>query len=268
MATAPLSSPRPRLRSLPCARPLIPRRGSLLLAAHAYRRPPTGARRTRAPLTPGRARVRSLLATPASSLPHLPGRAPLSCETFRREPATRQFVWSFAPTPTSRQRVEHQYGSGPPPAFPPASASAGVVHCLSGPTAATPGSPPASALARPPRRGGGLLGPCFNTGPSPRRPCTFAFHRPQASFHISLALLLRYRPRSVFSLRCLYHRFALRYQAALLVPRTRPGLSPASAPLSSGFGAPSRNASRPTTGAAPCSLAATTGIHVCFFSWP
>lgn len=119
---------------------------------------------------------------PASSLPHAPCRAPLSCETFRPEPATRQFVWSFAPTPTSRQRVEHQYGSGPPPAFPPASTSAGVVHCLSGPTPATPGSPPASVLPRPPRRAGGLLGPCFNTGPSPRLSLHFRFSPSRDAF--------------------------------------------------------------------------------------
>jgi len=49
MATAPLSPPRPRLRSLPRARPLSPRAGSLPVAAHAYHGTPTGARQTRVP---------------------------------------------------------------------------------------------------------------------------------------------------------------------------------------------------------------------------
>ena len=174
--------------------------------------------------TPPRCHVRSLLAAPTSSLPQPPGRAPLSCETFRREPATRQFVWSFAPMPMSCHRVEHQNGSGPPPVFLPASASTGIVHCLSGPTAATRRSPAAPGLPPSPRRGGGLLGPCFNTGPSPRLlSCIFTFHPHTRPFHISLAVLLRYRTPRVFSLGCCYHPFALHYQAALLVPRACSG---------------------------------------------
>ena len=62
---------------------------------------------------------------------------PLSWETFRPEPATRQFDWSFAPIPTSCQWVEHQYDSAPQPRFAVASSRAGIVHCLSGPISIT-----------------------------------------------------------------------------------------------------------------------------------
>lgn len=79
----------------------------------------------------------------------------LSCETFRREPATRQFDWSFAPTPSSYDRFARQARVAPPPAFPQASHWPGIVHCLSGPTCATLGSPCS------PRS---LLGPCYKTG--------------------------------------------------------------------------------------------------------
>lgn len=224
MATAPLSAPRPRLRSLACVWPLIPLRGSFLLAAHAYHAPPTGAPQIRGPHIAG-PRARSefvgcarILSTARSCC------APLSCETFRREPATRRFVWSFAPMPTSHHRVEHQNGSGPPPVFPPASASAGIVHRLSGPTATTHGSPPASALARPPRRRGGLLGPCFNTGPSPRRPPHFrCFTAQWRLFRVPSRYLCAIGLAAVFSLGCVYHPFALHYQAALLRPRARSG---------------------------------------------
>jgi hypothetical protein len=183
MATALLSISRPHVRSLPCVRPLIPLRGSLLLAAHAYHGPPTGAPQTHKMFTPSCPHVSSLLAMPTSSLPHPPACAPLSCETFRREPATRQFVWSFAPMPMSCHRVEHQNGSGRPPAFPRGSASTGIVHCLSGPTTPTPRSPAAPSKNCSPRRRGGLLGPCFNTGPSPRAtPLYFHFSPPNGAF--------------------------------------------------------------------------------------
>lgn len=153
MATALLSRPRPRLRSLSCLWPLIPLRGSLLLAAHAYHRLPTGARQIRVPHNAGTPTRSEFVGMPTSSLPHLPARAPLSCETFRREPATRRFVWSFAPMPMSCHRVEHQNGSDPPPVFLRASVSTGIVHRLSGPTAPTCRSPtaPACAFASPPR---------------------------------------------------------------------------------------------------------------------
>lgn len=166
------------------------------------------------------AHVRSLPASPASSLPHVPSHTPLSCETFRREPATRQLVWSFAPTPTSRQRVEHQYSSGPPPAFPPASACAGVVRCLSGPMRATHRSPTTPMLPMFVSLHTQAPWSVFQYGPeSSAVPRTFTFHHPSVSFHTSLALLILYRSRRVFSLRCLYHRFVLHYQAALLFPR-------------------------------------------------
>jgi len=53
--------------------------------------------------------------------------------------------------------------------------------------------------------------------------CTFTFHRRVPCFRSSLALLVRYRTPRVFSLGCVYHPFALHYQAALLVPRARAG---------------------------------------------
>lgn len=218
MATAPLSAPRPRLRSLPWVWPLIPLRGSFLLAAHAYHAPPTGAPQTHTPHIAGMC-ARSefvgcarILSTARSCC------APLSCETFRREPATRRFVWSFAPMPTSYHRVEHQNGSGPPPVFPPASASAGIVHRLSGPTTTTHGSPPASALVRPPRRCGGLLGPCFNTGPSSRLPPHFrCFTAQWRLFRVPSRYLCAIGLAVIFSLGCFYHPFALHYQAVLLL---------------------------------------------------
>lgn len=267
MATAPLSPPRPRLRSLSCLRPLIPLVGSFPLAAHAYHRPPTSAPQTRGAQV-RRRHVRSLLAAPTSSLPQPPARAPLSCETFRREPATRRFVWSFAPMPMSHHRVEHQNGSGRPPVFLPASASTGIVHRLSGPTTATHRSPTAPGIAPSPRRRGGLLGPCFNTGPSPRAPPTFTFHPLVRPFHSSLAVLVRYRTPHVFSLGCVYHPFALHYQAALLDPRACSGALTRCGRAFHRVARPRHNARRLSTGAHPCSVAPTTGIHVCFFSWP
>ena len=131
-----------------------------------------------------RTHVRSLLAPPTSSLPHGPARAPLSCETFRWEPATRRLVWSFAAMPMSCQRVAHQHGSGPLPAFPRASAGTGIVRRLSGPTAATVRVSTAPALLRSPRRRGGLPGPCFNTGPRPRRLLYFRFSSPTGLFRV------------------------------------------------------------------------------------
>jgi len=124
LSVLPLATYPPRRFIPPCS-PCLPR------AAHWRASDTQGA-----PKPPHR-RVRSLLAAPTSSLPQPPVCAPLSCETFRREPATRQFVWSFAPMPMSYHRVEHQNGSDPPPVFPLASISTGIVHCLSGPTAAT-----------------------------------------------------------------------------------------------------------------------------------
>lgn len=195
MATALLSPSRPRLRSLSCLRPLIPLRGSLLLAAHAYHEPPTDARQNRVPLNAGTPTRSEFVGSPTSSLPHLPARAPLSCETFRREPATRRFVWSFAPMPMSCHRVEHQNGSDPPPVFLRASVSTGIVHRLSGPTAATLRSPtaPACAFASPP-----LWSPWsvlqYGSESSGYAPVFSLFTSQTEPFHSSLAVLVRYRP--------------------------------------------------------------------------
>lgn len=273
-ADADLHGHRPAVRAT-AAPSLAPRS-----AAHPPRRftPPCGPRLPQAAhwRAPGPQavhtgpRARSEFAgSPASSLPHGPGRAPLSCETFRREPATRRLVWSFAPTPTSRQRVEHQYGCGPPPAFPPASACAGVVRRLSGPATTTRGSPPAPALARSPRRRGGLLGPCFNTGPSPRIPPHFRFSPPiRRLFRVRSRYFSAIGPAAYLALDASTtpSRCATRQRYSL--PALRPGLSPALAPLSNGLRALRHNARRLSTGAPPCSLAATTGIRVRFFSWP
>lgn len=124
----------------------------------------------------------------------------------------------------SCHRVEHQNGSDPPPVFLLVSISTGIVHCLSGPTAPTRRSPTAPGLPPSPRRRGSLLGPCFNTGPSPRLlSCIFSFHPLMRPFHSSLAVLIRYRTPPVFSLRCSCHPFALHYQATLLAPRASSG---------------------------------------------
>jgi len=77
------------------------------------------------------ARVRSSR-PPSSALPRATQAGRLSCGTFRREPATRGFDWSFAATPTSRDRFARQAPSELLPGLPPASLAAGVVHLLSG----------------------------------------------------------------------------------------------------------------------------------------
>lgn len=208
------------MRFIPLCRPCLPQ------SAH-WRAPDPCA-----VLPPAHRHIRSLLTLSTSSLLHLPACAPLSCETFRREPATRQFVWSFAPIPISCHRVEHQNSSDPPPVFLLASITTDIVHCLSGPTATTSGSPPAPALVHSPRCCGSLLGPCYNTGPSPRLTLLYfhCFTLKKRLFHISLAVLLRYRSPAVFSLRCCYHLFALHYQTALLFPRRVSGAITRSGP--------------------------------------
>jgi len=270
MATAPLSAPRPRLRSLACVWPLIPLRGSFLLAAHAYHAPPTGAPQIRGPHIAG-PRARSefvgcarILSTARSCC------APLSCETFRREPATRRFVWSFAPMPTSHHRVEHQNGSGPPPVFPPASASAGIVHRLSGSTAMTYRSPPASvishvhlaitegSLVRVPIRVR-VLGYLHIFAVSPPTGVFSDFPRGTSTLSVSLLYLALDAPTT--------HSHCTTKQH-YSIPALAPGLSPALALHSSRLLASRHNAHRLTTGALPCSVAPTTGIRVRFFSWP
>lgn len=87
-----------------------------------------------------------------------------------------------------------------------------------------------------PRCAGNLLGPCFNTGPTCGLiPMYFLYFILFNFFHLSLAVLLRYRPLLVFSLGCSYHPFILHYQAILLCLLTAyRGLSPPPAPLSIG----------------------------------
>lgn len=272
MATALLSLSRPHVRSLSCVRPLIPLRGSLLLAAHAYHRPPTGARQTCTVLTLQYSHVPSLLATPTSSIPHPPARAPLSCETFRREPATRRFVWSFAPMPMSCHRVEHQNGSGRPPAFPRGSASTGIVHRLSGPTTPTRRSPTApDQLIRLAAAVVSLVRVSIRVRVLGLSPVLSLFTSTQSLFTLPSRYFFAIGLPPVFSLGRLYRPFALHYQAALLPHQLRghPGLSPAQAllPIRSAPALP-HNARGLSTGAHPPSLAATPGIHVCFFSCP
>lgn len=139
--------------------------------------------RTACRTMPAHKHVRSLLAAPTSSLPHLPPCAPLSCETFRREPATRRFVWSFAPMPMSYHRVEHQNGSDPPPVFLRASVSTGIVHRLSGPTTPTNRSPTAPAIhIRLAAAVVSLVRVSIRVRVLGLRPCIFTFHLPDGVF--------------------------------------------------------------------------------------
>jgi hypothetical protein len=220
MATALLSISRPHVRSLPCVRPLIPLRGSLLLAAHAYHGLPTGAPQTHTVYKLQYPHVRSLSTQSTSSLPHPPARAPLSCETFRREPATRQFVWSFAPMPMSYHRVEHQNGSGRPPAFPRGSASTGIVHCLSGPTTPTRRSPTTHnySLFASPARWSPWSVFQYGSESSGYAPVLSLFTSIRSLFTLPSRYFFAIGLPLVFSLRRSYRRFALHYQAALLLP--------------------------------------------------
>jgi len=172
--------------------------------------------------------------------------------------------------PMSCHRVEHQNGSDPPPVFLLVSISTGIVHCLSGPTTTTKRSPTAPEIAPSPRRCGSLLGPCFNTGPSPRLlSCIFTFHPLDAAFSQF--------PRGTYSLSdsppCLAldasttpSRCTTRQHYSL--PALAPGLSPAAAALSIASSALRHNARGLSTGAPSFSVAPTPEIHVCFFSWP
>lgn len=220
MATAPLSPPRSRVPSLSCLRPLIPPQGSLLFADHAYRSLPTGILETRNPRFRRFSDTFRVCRFPDIALPHLPLRTPLSCETFRREPATRQFVWSFAPMPISCHRVVHQNGSGLLPAFPPASASTGIVHCLSGPSPATIKSPPAPVFitftSQPVRSPWSVFQ--YESESSAYSPVFSLFTPARGFFNFPSRYFFAIGLTSVFSLRCFHHRFALHYQAALLYP--------------------------------------------------
>ncbi|PHT66612.1 hypothetical protein T459_31037 [Capsicum annuum] len=57
----------------------------------------------------------------------------LSCGKLLREPTTRRFDYSFAPTPKSDERFALQYRCGPPPEFSLVSPRSGIVHHFSGP---------------------------------------------------------------------------------------------------------------------------------------
>lgn len=115
--------------------------GSSLFATHAYHKLPTGTK------TRNVNNIKLILETYTSSefidrSQHrlyniFLSKVPLSYETFRLEPATRQFDWSFAPTSISCQRVEHQYDLDPPSGFTPTSIKTDVVHYLSGLTVMT-----------------------------------------------------------------------------------------------------------------------------------
>lgn len=142
------------------------------------------------------------------------GALQLSLGTFRREPATRRFDESFAPTRRSAERFARQYPFGPPPGFPPASPCPRVGHRLSGSrtTARTPDLAPAvhggpwcggfwegraaglpvgspwhvslslrvSGIEHPTTRSPTwLLGPCFKTGPTTPRDSMAAPRRPR-----------------------------------------------------------------------------------------
>lgn len=121
MATALLSRPARGLSAAPWA-PYPPARFgppcARCLPAHAHS-PRRGAR-----LCSSR--------PPSSALRHAPPAPRLSCGTFRREPATRQFDGSFAAAPTCQDRFARQAPSELRPGLPPASLAAGAVHCLSG----------------------------------------------------------------------------------------------------------------------------------------
>lgn len=100
--------------------------------------------------------------------PGAPAR-PLSCGTFRPEPATRPFDGSFAATPRSRDRFARQTPSEPRARLPPPSLAPGVVHRLSGRCALAlclPGAPrpPPPSSRRSARARPALLGPCYKTG--------------------------------------------------------------------------------------------------------
>lgn len=147
-------------------------RGCVLFAGAAYQRRPT-----RRPQWCARTLLRApcrfavwgcagAAGRRAIALRGRPGGRPLSCGTFRREPATRQFDWSFAATPRSRHRIARQNGSGPPPAFPRASPCPGVVHCRSGRMCAAASATVLAFAARATRCAHALLGPCYKTGPT------------------------------------------------------------------------------------------------------
>lgn len=145
------------------------------------------------------------------TLPHHTLCIPLSCETFRGEPATRQFDWSFAPTPRSRDRFERQNRYVPPPAFPQASHCPGIAHCLSGLTTQTARvlACPVNSLARVSRR---VQLVAF-------RARDFSLCR--YSRCLPSQYLFAIGHRSYLALDAHNHPFILHYQTALLAPAGR-----------------------------------------------
>lgn len=141
------------------------------------------------------------------TLPHLTLCIPLSCETFRGEPATRQFDWSFAPTPRSHDRFERQNRFVPPPAFPQASHCPGIAHCLSGLTTQTIATACLSCK---------LLGPCSKTGAT----ALPSVHSISHTYHYSRKLPSQYLFAIglwlYLALDAYNHPFILHYQTALL----------------------------------------------------
>lgn len=218
-ATAPLSGLASALRSLRPARAPYPRSR---FVPHRRPRLPRPAHWAPAPAHACSAR-RALPVRSVRTGIALPDRAagrPLSCGTFRGEPATRRFDWSFAPTPRSCHRVARQNGSGPPPGLPPASPSPGIVHRLSGRMRAAPATPRVSlrsaprappvglaahmhSLVRVSRRGQPVGSRQFHAAPS--RDASFLSRYLSA---IGLPLYLAFDGRD--------HRFTLHYQAGLL----------------------------------------------------
>lgn len=248
----------------PCARFSPPRACCLPARAHTARRC---------------ARVRSSR-PPSSALPRATRARRLSCGTFRREPATRRFDWSFAATPSSRDRFARQAPSEPLPGLPPASLAPGVVHRLSGRCARALGSPGVRARRAPcsrrsARARAALLGPCFKTGRgqafaarASRRLFRAFSLRSRASFLLSLAVLLLYRPIRVFSLGWIAPPFTVPPRAQLLVASLwrGTGLAPSAARLPCASLACTLHTPAGSLRAGSLSLAATPEIRVRFSS--
>ncbi|KAI5168175.1 hypothetical protein NEIRO02_2447, partial [Nematocida sp. AWRm79] len=243
----------------PCARFGPPCARCLPARAHAARR---------------RARVRSSR-RPSSALPRAARARRLSCGTFRREPATRRFDGSFAATPRSQDRFARQAPLELLPGLPPASLAPGVVHRLSGRCARTLfclRARRARAFRASPRPRAALLGPCFKTGRALARAARAsarfrAFSLcSRSAFLLSLAVLLRYRPAPLFSLRWAappLHR--ARPSAATPPARCATGLSPSLAERARSL-LRRRHTPCGSPRAPPLSLAATPGIRLRFFS--
>jgi len=140
--------------------------------------------------------------------------------------------------PTSRHRVARQNGSGPPESFRPPSASAGIVHCLSGPTAAS--APPRHTMQ--PSSPWSVLQDGRGRPPSP---CSFSFFTVAFSHFDRSTSPLSVIP-SYLALGACTTPFRLHSQAALLLaqPRAPTGLTPPLPCPSRHFGAPQPHTTR------------------------